>query len=66
MPVLFTPPARATVEVFQVSRRRRFSTFRERVRAKHNKQIGGGVLLGNKGLDDGLDHTTTRIIVPHT
>jgi hypothetical protein len=36
------------------------------VKAKHDKQIGGGVLLGRQGLDDGLDHTTTRIVVPHT
>ena len=45
---------------------RRFHAFRERVKAKHDKQIGGGVLLGRQGLDDGLDHTTTRIVVPHT
>uniref|UniRef100_A0A7S0N1X5 Disease resistance R13L4/SHOC-2-like LRR domain-containing protein n=1 Tax=Pyramimonas obovata TaxID=1411642 RepID=A0A7S0N1X5_9CHLO len=45
-----------------------YSNFRERLRAKHDKRIDGGVLLGAKGLDDGLDHDTnrTRIVVPHT
>ncbi|KAK3249987.1 leucine-rich repeat-containing protein [Cymbomonas tetramitiformis] len=43
-----------------------YSTFVERVKQKHDKQIDGGVLLGSRGLDDGLDHETTRIVVPHT
>lgn len=43
-----------------------YSAFVERVKQKHDKQIDGGVLLGSRGLDDGLDHNTTRIVVPHT
>lgn len=45
-----------------------YTTFRERVKAKFDKQIGTGVLLNKTGLDDGLDHTSskTQIVVPHT
>ncbi len=38
----------------------------ERTRGKNAKRVAGGVLLGDKGLDDGLDHKLTRVIVPHT
>mmetsp|Transcript_28398 Transcript_28398/g.54101 ORF Transcript_28398/g.54101 Transcript_28398/m.54101 type:complete len:312 (-) Transcript_28398:142-1077(-) len=45
-----------------------YTAFRDRLKAKHDKQIDGGVMLSKKGLDDGLDHNTnnTKIVVPHT
>lgn len=43
-----------------------FPEFEKRVQAKHGKRIATGVMIGAGGLDDGLDHETTRIIVPHT
>lgn len=36
------------------------ATFEERRRTKYNKAIAGGVLLGAKGLDEGVDRATTR------
>ena len=43
-----------------------WAEFDARQRAKQSKRVAGGVMLGARGLDDGLDHATTRIIVPHT
>jgi hypothetical protein len=37
-----------------------------RIQGKNAKRVAGGVLLGDKGLDDGLDHALTRVVVPHT
>ena len=37
-----------------------------RIQGKHAKRVAGGVLLGGRGLDDGLDHSLTRVVVPHT
>mmetsp|Transcript_43034 Transcript_43034/g.52201 ORF Transcript_43034/g.52201 Transcript_43034/m.52201 type:complete len:289 (+) Transcript_43034:77-943(+) len=42
-----------------------YDVFAERLKAKHDKRIAGGVLIGERGLDDGLDHNTTKIVVPH-
>lgn len=34
---------------------------------KHSKKIHGGAMVGSRGLDDGVDHDTTRdLVVPHT
>jgi len=43
-----------------------WADFDARQRAKQSKRVAGGVLIGARGLDDGLDHSTTRIVVPHT
>lgn len=42
-----------------------WAEFEARLKDKHGKRIAGGVMLGKAGLDDGLDHNTTRIVVPH-
>ena len=43
-----------------------WAEFDTRQRAKQSKRVAGGVLIGARGLDDGLDHSTTKIVVPHT
>jgi Leucine-rich repeat (LRR) protein len=43
-----------------------WAEFDARQRAKQSKRVAGGVLIGARGLDDGLDHATTKIVVPHT
>jgi hypothetical protein len=43
-----------------------WAAFDARQRGKQSKRVAGGVMLGARGLDDGLDHATTRIVVPHT
>ena len=40
--------------------------MQSRIQGKNAKRVAGGVLLGDKGLDDGLDHSLTRVVVPHT
>ena len=43
-----------------------WAAFDARQRGKQSKRVAGGVLLGERGLDDGVDHRTTRIVVPNT
>ena len=42
-----------------------WAQFNARQLDKQGKRVAGGVLLGADGLDDGIDHNTTRISVPH-
>ena len=37
-----------------------FDAFEQRRRQKYDKIIGGGCMLGNNGLDEGVDRKATR------